>query len=66
MSKYAPHTVLSLLKLKSKFHNSKLELIGQQIRMNKFGLKGSISDKNDMIHILNNLSKEYDIILNKL
>ena len=27
VSKYAPHTALSMLKLKSKFHSSKLELI---------------------------------------
>ena len=27
VTKYAPHTALSLLKLKCKFHNSKLELI---------------------------------------
>ena len=28
VSKYAPHTASSLLKLKSRFHNSKLVLIG--------------------------------------
>ena len=34
--------------------------------MNEFGLKGSIADKEFMIHILNNLPKDYDVILNEL
>ena len=47
MSKYALHTTLSLMKLKSDFHNSKLEPIekdpdewieGLRIRMSEFGL----------------------------
>ena len=29
ISKYPPHTALSLLKLKNKFHNSKLDLVGK-------------------------------------
>ena len=34
--------------------------------MNKFGLKGSITDNNFMIHDLNNLPKDYDVILDGL
>ena len=77
-SKYAPHTASSLLMLKSKFHNSKLDstdkdpdewilhLEGLQIWMNKFGQKGSVSDEDFMIHVLNNLPEEYDVILDGL
>ena len=75
VSKYVPHTALSLLKLKSTFHDSLLEsmkkepnewilyLEGLQICMNKFGLKGNITDKDFMTHVLNNLPKEYNLIL---
>ena len=78
VSKYAPHTASSLLKLKSEFHNSKLESIdkvpnewishleGLRICMNVFGHKSIVSDEDFMIHVLNNLLKEYDIILNRL
>ena len=78
VSKYAPHTASSLLKLKSKFHNSRLEsndkepdewvshLEGLQIRMTEFGQKGNVSDEDFMIHILNNLPKKYDVILDGL
>ena len=74
----APHTASYLLKFKSEFDNSKLEAVdkdpdewishldGLQIWMNEFGQKGSASDKVFMIHILNNLSEEYDVILNKV
>ena len=34
--------------------------------MIEFGKKGNISDKDFMIHILNNLPEEYDIILDGL
>ena len=34
--------------------------------MNEFGLKGSIMDKDFMIHALNKLPKEYNVILNGL
>ena len=34
--------------------------------MNKFGNKGNVSDKDFMIHVMNNLLKEYDIILDGL
>ena len=34
--------------------------------MTKFGQKGNISDEDFMIHILNNLPEEYDVILDRL
>ena len=34
--------------------------------MNKFGLKSNKTDKDFMIHVLNNLPEEYDVILNGL
>ena len=58
VSKYALHTAMSLVKLKSKFHNSKCESInknpnnwishleGLRICMNKFSQKGNVSDKD--------------------
>ena len=70
VGKYTPHTALSLLKLKSEFHNSKLELIekiqtiGSWIwKSLKFGLKGNVNDEDFLIHVLNNLPNEYDVIL---
>ena len=63
---------------RAKFHNSKLEsaekdldewiycLEEQRIRMSKFGSKGSITDKDFMINVLNNLVEEYDVILDGL
>ena len=70
VNKYAPHTDLSLLKLKSAFYNIKLDLInkdpneqvfnleGLRVWMSKFKSKGGISDKNFMIHMLNYLPEE--------
>ena len=78
VSKYILHTALSLLKLKSEFNNSKLESIkkdpdewilnleGLRNQMNGFGLKGSATDQDFMMHVQNNLPKEYDIILDGL
>ena len=78
VSKYALHTALSLLKLKSELHNSRLELIdkdpnkwishleGLRIQMTEFGQKGYILDEDFMIHVLNNLPMEYTVILNGL
>ena len=37
-----------------------------QIQKNEFGEKGSITDGDFMIHLLNNLPKDYDVILNEL
>ena len=34
--------------------------------MNEFGQKGNVSDEDFMIHVLNNLSDEYDVILDGL
>ena len=34
--------------------------------MNEFGLKGSVSDEDFTINVLNNLHKEYDVIHNGL
>ena len=67
VSKYTLHSASSLLKLKSKFHNSKLESIkkdpdewisnleGLRIQMNEFSLNGSLTDEDFMFHVLNNL-----------
>ena len=78
ISKYALHTASSLLKLKSEFHNSKLESIdtdtdgwishleGFRIQINKFDQKGSVTDEDFRIHILKNLPREYNVILNGL
>ena len=57
LCKYAPQTALSLLKLRSEVHNSKLESIEKDpdewILNLEFGLKGKITDEDFMIHILN-------------
>ena len=70
VSKYALHTASSLLKLKSEFHNSKLELMekdpdewisnleGLQLHMNEFRINGNKSDKDFMIHVSNNLPED--------
>ena len=62
VGKHALHTALSLLKLKNKFHDCKLELIEKdpdewistlevlRIQMNKFALRGKTIDENFMIH----------------
>ena len=34
--------------------------------MTKFGQKGNVSDKDFMIHVLDNLPEEYDMILDGL
>ena len=62
---------MSLLKLKSESMEKDpnewiLNLQGLQIGMNKVKLKGSVSDEDFMIHILNNFPKEHDRILNGL
>lgn len=74
-SKYAPKTVPSLLKLKKKFANSKLETKDQNpdewiselesIRneIDKINLSTQMSDQDFMIHVLNNLPAEYDVVL---
>ena len=66
------------MKIKSEFYDKKLisvkkdpdewilNLEGFQIQMSKFGIKSSITDKIFMIHVLNNLPKEYNMILDGL
>ena len=78
ISKYTLHIASSVLKLKSEFHYSKLEsnkkdpdewisnLEGLKIQMNEFSPKGSITYKDLMIHILNNLPEKYDVIYGPL
>ena len=34
--------------------------------MKKFRLKGSITENDFMIHVLNNMPKDYDVILDRL
>ena len=41
-------------------------LEGFRIHMKVFGQKGSKTDDDFMIHILNNLPKEYDVVLDGL
>ena len=67
----------SLLKLKSEFHNSMLESIekgpmsgsliwkGIKFKWINFGLK-VITDEDFVVHVLNNLPKEYNVILDGL
>ena len=65
VSKCVLHTALSLLKLKKELPIEKdsnewiSTLEGLQIQMNEFWQKGSISDEDFMIHVPNNLPKEY-------
>ena len=67
---------LSLLKMKTKFHNSKLESMEKDpnewilnlegLKVHMFRLKGRMSEEDSMIHVLNNLSEEYDVLPNGL
>ena len=73
LAKYAPKTAPSLLKLKKKFANSKLgsehpdewitELESLRNDMDKISLTAKMTDQDFMIHVLNNLTEEYDVIL---
>ena len=66
------------MKLKSEFHNSKLESINKnpekwisnlkrlQVHMSEFGLEGNITNEDFMIHVLHNLPVEYNMILDGL
>ena len=75
INKCVPHMASSLLKLKIEFHNNKLKSIkkvpvrwilnleGLRIHMGDFSQNHSITDEHFMIHVLNNLPEEYDIIL---
>ena len=39
---------------------------GLRICMNKFSQKSNVSDEDFMIHVLNNLPKEHDVVLDGL
>ena len=75
VAKYAPKTAPSLLKLKKQFANSKLkdadmhpdewitDLESLRTDMDKISLTENMTDQDFMIHVLNNLPVEYDVIL---
>jgi len=77
-SKFEPNTAPSLLKLRKIFANSKLDsadkdpdvwitnLEALRQRMDEIGLVGRMSDMEFMIHVLNNLPEEYDVVLDSL
>jgi len=76
--KYAPRTTTSLLNLKKKFENSVLKssqydpdewiskLEGYVTDIETIDASSSISEKELMVHIINNLPKEYDVVLDGL
>lgn len=74
VAKYAPKTAPSLLKLKKQFANSSLQrevhpdewitdLESLRNDMDSISLSSKMNDQDFMIHILNNLPEEYDVIL---
>ncbi len=77
-SMFEPNTAPSLFKLHKIFANSKLDSADKdpdvwitnfealKQRMDEIGLVGRISDMEFMIHVLNNLPKEYDVVLDSL
>ena len=77
-AKYAPRTAPSLLKLKREFNNSSLENVRKdpdvwilkleslQNEMEEIGILGKLLDDDFMIHVLNNLPKEYDVVVDNL
>ena len=78
MNKYSPNIASSLLKLKSEFHHSKLDLIekdpekwisileGLHFCMSKFDLEAIISKEDFVIHVQNKFPNKYDLILDEL
>ena len=79
--KYAPKTIQTLLNLKKKFENSSLsteendfmspddwiaELEGIRMEMEDCDSEATMTDKDFMVHILNNLPLGYDAILDGL
>jgi len=76
--KYAPKTIQSLLSLKKLFENSELEdwqnspedwickLEGYRLEMEEIDSTSTMSDRDFMVHILNNLPLQYDVILDGL
>ena len=77
-TKYEPKTTSALLKLKKKFENSKLEreeddpedwiteLEGHLAEIEIIDENSAISEKDLMVHILNNLPMEYDSVSDSL
>jgi hypothetical protein len=77
-SKYAPRTSCSLMKHKKKYENSSLgdatkdpddwisSMEGIITEIESIDEKMAISDKDFLFHILNNLPKEYDVVLDGL
>ncbi len=75
VEKYALKTAPSLLKLKKKFANSKLYLIEQhpdewitelkslRNEMDNIHILAAMAEIDFMIHILNNLPEQYDVVL---
>lgn len=75
LAKYAPKTAPSLLKLKKKFANSKLEsskkhpdewiteLESLRNDMDQIHISSRMSDLDFLIHVLNNLPELYDVVL---
>lgn len=78
IAKYAPKTAPSLLKLKKKFANSKLskvedhpdewisDLESLRNEMDNISITARMTDVDFMIHILNNLPEDYDVVLDGL
>ncbi len=76
--KFEPNTAPSLLKLCKIFSNSKLDsadkdpdiwitnLEALRQRMDEIGLVGRVNAMEFMIHVLNNLPEEYDVVLDSL
>lgn len=77
VAKYSPKTTSSLLKMKKKFENSKLEdgkdpeewisyLEGIRAEIEAIDNTAAISEKDFMVHVINNLPKDYDVIYDGL
>ena len=75
MAKYSPKTAPSLLKLKKNFANSQLESVDKhpdewmteleslRNEIDKISVSTKMSDEDFMIHVLNNLTEDYDVVL---
>ena len=78
VAKYSPKTAPSLLKLKKNFANSQLESVDihpdewmtelESLRneIDKISISTKMSDEDFMIHVLNNLTEDYDVVLDGL
>ena len=78
IAKYAPKSTPSLLKLMKKFENSRLtssetdpeewlsELESLRTEIETIDINSKMSDKKFMVKVLNNLTPEYDVILDGL